>query len=1316
MVKGNNSLYFSTGLDNSGLRSGAKEAGGIVSGLASTISAINPFAALAIGAATIFAGIAKEAFAFAKKYEQAMLEVKTISKSVQNDFSGSKSSIFKLSQETLDDPVELAKAYYQVVSAGYDGAEGLRLLEVASKAATAGVTDTLTAADGLTTVMNAFQVGAEDAESVADALFKTVELGKTTFAELSASLSTAAPLASALGVSYNEVLAAVASLTKQGVPTSQAMTQIRAALIGVNKELGDGFSNAYTFQEAMQEVADRAGGSTAKLQESLGTIEAVGAVLATTGKNAKGAADDLEEVGNAAGAANKAFQTMASGTDNSLSIIGNRIRALTESLGEDLLSAANDVAGAFLRMTDSATNFKQQSYQDEIDQLAALKQELESVSTSQERRKEIIDLLQQRYPAFLGNIKNEGELTQELTYAIQDVNTQLLKRYQLAGNQVEIQEIALSIGEKEKEQKAAIIQLERELQNIESAAFRDRISYLEQQQGRELSYLEKSEEAFKLLGKNVAGVGLAFNKVRDAGKELIPLRKQFNELTGASDELNESVVDFGSKSGLGGDKLAENLDKSEKTYAEFLDETRNKYKAHEDAVVQLGQNRADELNAQLLKQADTYRDFLQKQLEEYKGATEKEKDIAAAAQKAGFRGLFQPKGLQKVKIEVLPSVQDIELSSNAIQKLIRELEKEVSDSGALFDPRALTQIGTIAQRQISELTKINSIKRLKEEELAKFRGKLSKEQLAERTREIEEQNRRLMEGLNSQTEAMLRDVSQGIFDATLGTTELSFQNLNAATLGQLNQIEDKIRDIKINSQDLIELGIDESAVDALLEVFEKMRNEKLALTDTAQAQKIGDIFGTVGDALSQASDDLTRNLGSIVSSLGNVIATFGDANATGLQKASGLVGLIIQAGGLLREIGKNEMNAVVDAQKEVNQNLFKQIELEQRVNNIRRERQEIVDNSSSFLDSYYKEDFVDALDRQAESEQELNRAMEALSKQGIFTASGTGQRLLFGSKTEDRDFSIEQILGDFNVEDYFSNNKSFFDPLSIFGGFADQNVSKDALANLRTAFDDTFEALGITAQNTAELSTDQWLDFFRVMEEGGFITDEATKTLLDSALSSLDEYRTALESMRDTIKDFAGSLRDDLTNAIVTAFESGGNAAEEFQKSINSILQNLFLTDLVQSQFKPYFDRLQDEMEKSFSSGGDQSWLDDIKSFAGDINPLMEGAAEAFRAFNESLGVIPENLKQEVVPEETKPELIEPEEEQGLSKAVSGITQDTATILAGTMNAIRVDTRAILDSARVSSIYMSNIEVNTRATVSRLEGSNQLLTEIRNRL
>lgn len=49
--------------------------------------------------------------------------------------------------------------------------------------------------------------------------------------ELGQTIAQAAPIAASYGVGIEQVLSAVASLTKQGTPTAQAMTQIRASIL-----------------------------------------------------------------------------------------------------------------------------------------------------------------------------------------------------------------------------------------------------------------------------------------------------------------------------------------------------------------------------------------------------------------------------------------------------------------------------------------------------------------------------------------------------------------------------------------------------------------------------------------------------------------------------------------------------------------------------------------------------------------------------------------------------------------------------------------------------------------------------------------------------------------------------------------------------------------------------------------------------------------------------------------------------------------------------------------------------------------------------
>lgn len=341
------SLYMATGIDNSGLYEGKREAMGIIKTLASDITSFDIFGGIGISAATAFAQAAKSSYDFEKEFRKNMLEVATISTQVTDDMTGFMNQVMSITQEIPIKAPEAAKALYSIVSAGHDGADGMKILEVSAKAAVGGLTETETAADAITTILNAYKMSAEEAGTVSDQLFTTVRLGKTTFGELGASIAQVAPIAAAYGISIDQVLGAVASLTKQGTPTAQAMTQIRAAIQGTAGELGDAAFQGRTFQEALQLIYEKAGGSASKMKEMLGTDEGLAATLALTGKNAKAAANDLGELQGSLGATEAAFEKMADAADNQLTLLANNVQAYLRPMGERILKEVSDIAKAF---------------------------------------------------------------------------------------------------------------------------------------------------------------------------------------------------------------------------------------------------------------------------------------------------------------------------------------------------------------------------------------------------------------------------------------------------------------------------------------------------------------------------------------------------------------------------------------------------------------------------------------------------------------------------------------------------------------------------------------------------------------------------------------------------------------------------------------------------------------------------------------------------------------------------------------------------------------------------------------------------------
>ena len=229
---------------------------------------------------------------------------------------GDVSKEFGIAQDTL------TNGLYNAISAGVPKGNALEFLQVASQAAIAGTTDVNTAVDGLSTVVNAFGLSAKDAQRVADSMFTAVKGGKTTFAELSSSMSNVAPAAAAAGVGFEEINAAIATLTVGGTDTSVATNQLKAALTGLQRPSEEmdaifqalGFDSAQLAIEseglgfALGAVSDFADGNNGKMIELLGSVEAVSAVQVLAGTGAEKFAQELAAQGEAAGSTAAAFE------------------------------------------------------------------------------------------------------------------------------------------------------------------------------------------------------------------------------------------------------------------------------------------------------------------------------------------------------------------------------------------------------------------------------------------------------------------------------------------------------------------------------------------------------------------------------------------------------------------------------------------------------------------------------------------------------------------------------------------------------------------------------------------------------------------------------------------------------------------------------------------------------------------------------------------------------------------------------------------------------------------------------------------------
>lgn len=321
--------------------------------------------AAAAGAAAV-AGIGIAALRSAASFEKGMREVNTIAKLSEAEFKVLSDEVLAFSKEMGIAANEAVPAVYQALSAGVPRENVLDFLRIAGEAAIGGVTELETAVDGLSSVVNAYGESVLDTQKAADIMFKTVELGKTTFDELAFQLADVVPTAVAAGVSFDEVGAALATMTVQGIRTRIATTALRQLLVELQKpgpELAaimdvvadrigaaDGSFKAMLatgkpLQEILVELGRAAADDGQTFTQVLSSVEASNAALSLTGGAADTAAQHLDAVSRSAGSSRAAFEEMNKSVDRQYEMLKTQLNVALIQLGNAILPVVVGVLG-----------------------------------------------------------------------------------------------------------------------------------------------------------------------------------------------------------------------------------------------------------------------------------------------------------------------------------------------------------------------------------------------------------------------------------------------------------------------------------------------------------------------------------------------------------------------------------------------------------------------------------------------------------------------------------------------------------------------------------------------------------------------------------------------------------------------------------------------------------------------------------------------------------------------------------------------------------------------------------------------------------
>lgn len=174
-------------------------------------------------------------FKFGKDFEYELSKVTGLVGVSRSQVDEWGKDILSLSPQLGKAPKELAEALFFVTSAGIKGAEAMKVLEMAGKASAAGLGETRVVADLVTSAMNAYGVENLSASKATDILTAAVREGKAEASELAATMGQVLPLAAELGVSFDQVAATQAAMTRTGTGAAEAATQLKGILAGLIK-------------------------------------------------------------------------------------------------------------------------------------------------------------------------------------------------------------------------------------------------------------------------------------------------------------------------------------------------------------------------------------------------------------------------------------------------------------------------------------------------------------------------------------------------------------------------------------------------------------------------------------------------------------------------------------------------------------------------------------------------------------------------------------------------------------------------------------------------------------------------------------------------------------------------------------------------------------------------------------------------------------------------------------------------------------------------------------------------------------------------
>lgn len=304
------------------------------------------------------------------QFDDAFSRIRGLVGLAEKDVAGLRKEVLRLSPAVGRGPQELADALFTITSAGARGRTAMEVLQSSSMAATAGLGETETVARAVTAVLATYSAEGLTSAQATDTLTAAIRAGNLEASSLAGVLGQVVGSAQAAGASFEDVAAAIAVMSRQGIDAARASTSLNGLfelLIrnapGVDKALkGVGLSAEGLRQQIREEgllaalhtLNDAFDGNREAMARAIPNSEAMRVVLSILGQDAAVVSGVFRDVRNSTGVLAEAFEAAQTPGQRMRQALA-QLQVVGIQLGDSILPALARGANALSRALRAAS-------------------------------------------------------------------------------------------------------------------------------------------------------------------------------------------------------------------------------------------------------------------------------------------------------------------------------------------------------------------------------------------------------------------------------------------------------------------------------------------------------------------------------------------------------------------------------------------------------------------------------------------------------------------------------------------------------------------------------------------------------------------------------------------------------------------------------------------------------------------------------------------------------------------------------------------------------------------------------------------------